>query len=125
MRYFNYEVIRFIVAGACNTVFTYVIYLVALKLFGYITAFTISFLSGIVFAFIIYSLFVFRTKISWKKFIQYPLIYLIQYLLGIGLLIIFVELCGLAKDIAPLVNVLILTPFTFFINRWFLSPKVS
>lgn len=123
MKYFNYELLRFIIVGVLNTAFTYIVYLFALRLFGYIIAFTISFVTGVVFAFFMYSLFVFKTKMSLKKFIQYPLIYLIQYFLAMVLLIVFVEFVGFDKNIAPLINVVILTPFTFVINRWFLSPK--
>ncbi len=115
------EAARFLVAGGINTLITYLIYLAFLNVAGYLIAFTISFIMGIGIAFVIYSSFVFRTQFVWKKLFQYPIIYAVQYIGGMILLAILVEDIGIDKRIAPLINVILLIPVTFVLNKWFLS----
>lgn len=123
MKFIKGEGFRFLLAGGANTLFTYLVYLLMLDVFGYILAFTISFSIGVIFAFVIYSLFVFRSPITFRKFFQYPILYILQYIMGLILLTIMVERLGLDKQIAPLVNVIALTPITFILNKWFLLYK--
>jgi putative flippase GtrA len=121
MRSIEAEGFRFLVAGGANTVFTYLIYLLLLPRLGFVAAFTVSFLSGIVFAYVIYSRFVFRVPLAWRKLFRYPALYLLQYLLGLALLALLIDTVGLDARLAPMVNVMLLTPLTFALNRRFLS----
>jgi putative flippase GtrA len=57
--------------------------------------------------------------------IQNPLIYALQYGTGLLLLEILIENFGVDKRFAPLINVILLTPVTFMLNRWFLLRKVA
>jgi putative flippase GtrA len=119
------EGLRFLVAGGVNTVLTYLIYLAVLDLVGYRLAFTISFAMGIIIAFVMYSLFVFKSPLVWNKLIQYPVLYAIQYVAGLALLAALVEYVGMDKRVAPIINVIVLTPMTFALNKWFLSKRVE
>lgn len=117
------EGLRFLIGGALNTVLTYLLYLAMLNTLGYILAFSLSFVLGIIFAFVIYSSCVFRSPFTWSKFFQYPVIYALQYVMGLLLLTILIEYFALDERIAPIVNVIVLTPLTFILNKWFLSRK--
>ena len=117
MKFIKSECMRFLIAGSINTVFTYLIYLAALQWFGYVTAFTLSFLGGVIFSFVIYSQFVFKSPFVLKKIFQYPLIYVFQYMSGLILLIVLIKYIGIDKSIAPIINVIILTPITFILNK--------
>lgn len=119
------EALRFLIAGGVNTVLTYLLYLALLNVVTYPLAFTLSFLMGIAFAFVIYSLFVFKTPFTWRKVIQYPMLYAIQYGGGLVLLAVLVEYIGFDERIAPIINVVLLTPITFGLNKWFLTKRVG
>jgi putative flippase GtrA len=119
------EVVLFMVAGAVNTVVTYALYLVLLLVLEYRIAFTIAFVGGILLAYTLNVFFVFRTRWSFAKLLGYPLIYLVQYGLGLGLLWIEVALFDVDRQLAPLVNALLLVPVTFALNRWFLRRKTD
>lgn len=114
------EAIRFILAGGANTAITYLVYLALLNVFGYLISFTFSFATGVVFAFIAYSKFVFYQSYNWKRLPQYSLLYVMQYVMGLALLFILVSKLGLDERIAPIINVIVLTPITFLLNKWFL-----
>jgi putative flippase GtrA len=88
-------------------------------------AFSISFIAGILIAYGLNTLFVFETPVSLRKMFQYPVIYAIQYGLGLILLATLVEGFGVDKRFAPLINVVLLTPITFWLNKWFLVRKVA
>lgn len=119
------EALRFLIAGGVNTVLTYLIYLAFLNVVSYVLAFTLSFIMGIVIAFVIYSLFVFKTPFVWRKMIQYPILYVLQYGGGLVLLAVLVEYMGLDERVAPIINVILLTPITFGLNKWFLTKRAG
>jgi len=125
MKFIRAESARFLIAGGINTVATYLIYLLLLNITSYPIAFSISFIAGISIAYGLNTLFVFETQISLRKMFQYPLIYAFQYGVGLLLLAILVDGLGVDKRFAPLINVLLLTPLTFMLNKWFLVRKVA
>lgn len=45
---------------------------------------------------------------------------LVQYLAGLLTLALLVEQVGVGERIAPIINVVLMVPLTFFLNRWFL-----
>lgn len=118
-RYIKSSIFNFIIGGALNTVFTYIIYITLLLLFDYISAYTISFVLGILFSFIINSKYVFKVSIYKKTMLLYPIIYLVQYFLSVNLLIIFVEKFGFSKALSPIIVVFILLPITYILNKTF------
>lgn len=119
------EAIRFLLAGGANSIITYLVYLALLNVFGYLISFTFSFAAGIVFAFVTYSKFVFYQPHNWKRLPQYSLLYLMQYVIGLALLFFLVTKVALDERIAPIINVIILTPITFLLNRWFIVKRVD
>ena len=86
----------------------------------YKIAFTVSYLAGIIIAYCLNSFFVFSTRLSWRGFARYPFVYLIQYVVGLLMLSVEVDMLGFDKRIAPLINILLLLPFTFLLNKWFI-----
>lgn len=108
---------RFVICGIINTLVTYLIYLGCLYRVTYAIAYTISFVSGIFISYYLNSRYAFRQELSWRKALKYPVVYLAQYLLGIGSLYLLVELIGVSQVIAPVFVVLITVPATFFLSR--------
>jgi putative flippase GtrA len=120
-KFINSELIRFLLGGLLNTIITYLIYLYLIIFFNYLFAFSVTFLIGIVFAFIINSMYVFKTPLKLRRFIQYPVIYSMQYFLGLIILFLLVNYFHISQLLAPLFNIFILVPFTFILNRHFLK----
>jgi putative flippase GtrA len=112
---------RFLVAGGINTGATYLIYLAVLFVASYRIAYTVAFAAGIVIAYLLNSWSVFKVPLSWKKLLQYPVVYVVQYVAGLILLTVLVDAFGMDKRIAPLVNVVVLIPLTFVLSRYILA----
>jgi putative flippase GtrA len=114
-------ILRFLLGGGLNTMVTYGIYLVLNIWIVYSIAYTIAYLSGIVFSYIINTQWVFKQKTSLKSAGMYPLVYLIQYLLGISLLHVLVAVLQLPETIAPLIIIVISLPVTYILTKLILS----
>jgi putative flippase GtrA len=123
MKFMNKKFLKFLLAGGMNTLITYCFYLFLVSYTHYNLAYSIAYLLGIVSSYILNSLFVFREKMTIKKGIQFPLVYLVQYLLSLFLIYLFVELFGINPKIAPLSVVVLTTPATFLLSKYILSSK--
>ena len=112
------EFALFVFFGAVNTGLSYGIYLLLVLFVAYPTAYTLSYPLGILISYYLNARFVFREKLRLSKALQYPVVYLVQYLLGLGLLYLLVEVAHLSKFIAPILIVLITVPFTYVLSRY-------
>lgn len=117
MRFFEHETVRFLMAGATNTVVTYVIYLLLLHVLPYRLAYSATFLLGIVLGYTLNTRYVFRAAWQWKRLAAYPLVYVVQYALGVLLLTVLVERDLANEQIAPLVVVVVSLPIVFVMSR--------
>jgi putative flippase GtrA len=105
------------VAGGVNTAFTYLIYYGLVQLIEYRVAYTISFIVGLLFGYLLNVFWVFKEKPAIKSAVAYPLAVALQYFLGIGLLSILVELGGVGKKVAPLFVATLMFPIMYLIMR--------
>lgn len=108
---------RFLISGVLNTGITYLLYLGLLQLFTYRIAYTAAFVLGILISYGLNAIFVFRAKIAIGSLVRFPLIYLVQYVLGMVLVVILVESVGVAAWIAPMFAILLTVPLTFVLSR--------
>ncbi len=115
--------VKFVIAGGINTGITYLIYLFVLLFASYPVAFTVSYVAGIAIAYLLNSLFVFRVRLTLKKILRFPIVYLVQYGLNMGLLYLFIDLAGMAEEIAPLLAIAIVVPITFVMSRFVLKGR--
>jgi putative flippase GtrA len=111
----------FVFFGLINTALTYLIYLLLLMVTDFRISYTISFISGIVFAFYVQSKFVFQTPMTGKKAALFPIIYLAQYLIGLAVITVCVNSFHIPASFALAVSILITVPLTFFLSRFVLS----
>jgi putative flippase GtrA len=123
MKYINREFNRFLIVGAINTLTGYVLYVALLAITSYTLSYTISYVLGIFISYYLNSRFVFRTELKLTKAIQYPLVYLAQYVLGIILLRVFVELLGVSEVLSPALIILITVPVTYLLNKLILKGR--
>jgi putative flippase GtrA len=112
------EFVRFIVCGVINTGVTFIIYVCLLWFVSYPAAYTISYVVGVFIAYWLNARFVFQEALSIARALQYPVVYLVQYLLGLGLLFLLVEVAHLSDIVAPLLVVILTLPVTFLLSRY-------
>jgi len=114
------EFVRFLLVGATNTLFSYLVYLLLLTVMPYMGAYTLAYAAGIVLSYFLNVRFVFRKRASLSTFFRFPFVYLIQYGLGALLLRLLVG-AGLDPRLA-MAGVLVITiPVTFVASRFVLK----
>jgi putative flippase GtrA len=119
------EALRFIVIGAINTVATYALYLVLLPQAGYKLAYTAAYVVGIVFAYLLNTRFVFRVRRTLASFTLFPLVYLVQYALGIATLYVAVTLFNVPERFALIASIVVTIPITFLLSRLVLKRSTT
>ncbi len=125
IRSYGPEVVRFLVSGAVNTGATYLLYLLLQPRLGYGISYTVSYAAGIVLAYYLNCLFVFRTRLSFGKFVSFPLVYLTQYLGSMALLYLLIDIAGTNPKIAPALVIAATMPITFLLSRHILRYKAQ
>jgi putative flippase GtrA len=114
-------VIRFLIAGATTTLVTLGLYVVILSYMPYAVAYSVAFAVGIGISYLLNSAFVFRTTASARTLALFPLIYVVQYVVGLAVVAIWVDLLGLPDTLAPLAAVAITLPITYLLTRLLFS----
>ena len=108
---------RFLLSGAFNTAATYVLYLFLFSFLSYRISYTISFAAGIIIAYLLNRYFVFDSHGGLKTVALFPLVYLVQYLTGIGIVSLWVEVLGWNAVFAPIAAIVFTIPLTFIMSR--------
>lgn len=111
------EYARFLICGAANTLLTYGLYVLFLLLLPYGWSYSLAYFLGIGISYLLNSRFVFREPVALAKFLKYPVVYLVQYLLGIIILYVCIGLLGMDKLLAPVVVIVISLPVTFGLSK--------
>lgn len=119
------EVPRFLVAGVINSVMTYLIYRLILLATPYSVAYTVAYVAGIGISYALNTYYVFREAPSARSAAQYPFVYLLQYLVGLGALHLLVRYAGMDARIAPLLTLLVTVPMSFVLSRRVIRGKAS
>ena len=116
---------RFLITGSINTAVSWVVYM-GLNLFvPYTVAYSCAYIFGTVFTYYLNTRWVFRVPMSWSTFMQFPVVYVLQYGLGISLMYILVGQLHCPESAAPLVVVAMTVPVTFLMSRFILKRKVT
>ncbi|KZC19488.1 MULTISPECIES: GtrA family protein [Rhodanobacter] len=116
-RHISAEALRFLVGGSLNTLLSYVIYWLLLPWLSYPFAYTISYAATILTGFAMNTWFVFRAPWSWRKLVAFPLVQLLNYLMGLGTVTICVHYISIDARIAPVLATVIVLPANFLLTR--------
>ncbi|MFK3798197.1 GtrA family protein [Pseudomonas sp. NPDC088444] len=108
-------------SGGINTALTYGMYLILLNWLDYKTSYSLSYLTGIVLAYLLNRYFVFGTHQGIRSFMGMPIIYLTQYLSSMGIIWVWVEIFRLDERIAPLISTIMTIPITFALSKIFFA----
>lgn len=113
-------------SGGLNTLVTYLLYLLLLQDLGARQSYSLAFASGIALAYVLGRVFVFRQPARAGRSRYFPLIYLLQYLLGLLVVHAWVEWLGWPPALAALASICLTVPLTFVLSRWvFQAPARS
>jgi putative flippase GtrA len=108
---------RFLVSGAANTLATYALYLVLLNPLGHRLGYSLAFAAGVVLAYGLNRGYVFRSHAGWRSVIAVPLIYILQYVLGLGIVEAWVSWLALPAALAPLAAIGLTLPLTYLLSK--------
>lgn len=115
------EFARFLLAGAINTLLSYLLYLFLLEFLGYLFAYSVVYFLGIAFAYFLNVYFVFKKRARLVSFIKFPAVYLIQYCLGAEVLWLLVDKVEIDPALAMIGVVVMMIPITFLASRLILT----
>lgn len=116
--------VKFLGAGVINTIASYMVYAFLVMFINYQIAYAIAFVFGIVLSFILNTKYVFQVQQTMKKFVLFPLVYLVQYLLGAFMMNFIIEIVGINKFFAPLVVTVCLLPVSYLLSKRILASKI-
>lgn len=108
---------RFLLTGGLNTGLTYVLYLILLSFLPYVWSYSISYVCGIVLAFTMSRFFVFKEDQGVKSVLLFPLIYVVQYAVGILVVWFWVKKLLLPEYLAPLAAIALSLPLTYVLTK--------
>ena len=114
------EFVRFLIMGGANTLVAYAIYLLLLNWMRYEIAYAIGYACGIVLAYALSAAFVFRKPLSRRSAVRFPLVYVAQFLISLGVLRVAVEYAHIPQWLAFGFAVALTIPATFVLTRWVL-----
>ncbi|BCJ04969.1 membrane protein [Pseudomonas sp. RtIB026] len=116
---------RFLLSGGFNTVATYALYLLLLSILSYRLSYSIAFVTGIVVAYVLNRTFVFRSHRGIRSVAWMPILYLLQYLMGMLIVWFWVEQLGWPQEPAPLAATLITVPINFVLSKFAFMKRIG
>lgn len=119
LHFFEKRVVRFLISGGLNTIATYGIYLFLLNWFGYKPSYSVAFILGILMSYIGNRFFVFKSHQGIKTVLLFPLVYLLQYFVGLAVLWIWIDFFHLNPQLGPLITILVSIPLTYLVSKLF------
>ncbi|KAB2332145.1 GtrA family protein [Cytobacillus depressus] len=119
------EFLRFVIVGVVNTLHYYVLYMACLHIleFHYILSHTIGFLFSLIGSFLLNTMYTYKVKPTWSRFLRFPFTQAFNTIATAVLLFIFVDLFHISSSLAPIAAVFITVPMTFILTRRILKPS--
>jgi putative flippase GtrA len=111
-------VLRFLFAGAVNTLLSIAVYQAALFVTGHVAAYVIAYAAGILFAYFAYARHVFDVPLSTWQFVVFALFYIASGCAGTAVNAGLVEWLAMHARIAIFATVIIMLPLNYFGSKW-------
>lgn len=110
--------VKFIAARVASTVASYLIYLLLLHWMSYAPAYFIAYVAGIGLSYLINALIVFKQPMTRRSAVLFPLIYVVQFLLGMLILRVCIEKFGTPEWLGMAISIVLTLPLAFGLSRW-------
>jgi putative flippase GtrA len=111
---------RYLVAGVVNTIASYGLFVALELVLPYLAAYAVAYVAGIALSYVLNTRMVFRVPQRWSTFIRFPVVYLVQFLVGSTAMVILVEAFGIDPRIAALLALIVTVPVTYLAARYVL-----
>lgn len=110
---------RFVLVGFLNTANYYILYLFFMHIVSlpYMAAHLSAFFISMVGSFYFNSYFTYKVKPTLRKFLQFPLTYVVNISVSSAALFLLVDLMNFNENISPLIAQGITIPATFFVSK--------
>ncbi len=108
---------RFIVVGAANTVFSYLVYLLLLQVIDYRLAYTVAYVVGLATGYWANARFVFGAAPDARSALGYLLSYGATYVVSLAVLWLAVARAGLPRPFAMLAALAVAVPVSYVLLR--------
>ena len=114
---------RFLLVGLANTAASYALFVLLEVVLPYLIAYAIAYAAGIVLSYLLNTAVVFRVARSWSTFVRFPLVYVLQFVLGSSIIVLLVEGLAIEPRVAALVALAVTVPVTYFAARFVLRGR--
>lgn len=112
------RVLRFLVAGAVNTGLSLLVYQAALFIVPHTPAYVLSYIAGILAAYVLYSRHVFDAPLNTARLPAFVLFYLASLAAGALLNAALIEQAGIAARLAIFITIAVMLPVNYLGSRW-------
>ncbi len=121
--FFTKNFLLFGIIGVINTIIYNEYYLISLKFFPYVISSIIGYLVSMTLSFLMNSVYNFKVKPTFKKYIMYPLTSIPTLFCQTFGLSFLVEFLNIQKEIAGFLASLLAIPFSFLIMKLVFKKK--
>lgn len=118
---------RFVIVGFINTFNYYILYLLFFHIVfnQYMVAHILAFLISMIGSFYLNSYFTYKTKPTLKKFLQFPLTYVVNFTVTTLGIFILVDILRFNENLSPLLASGLAIPFTFIVSKMILARETE
>ncbi len=111
-------IVRFVIAGAINTLLSIMIYQAMLFVAGHVLAYGIAYIATIVTAYYLYSRHVFSATLSGRRFAAFAVFYVLSWAIGSVINAVLIEQLGWHVRLAIFVTVAVMLPINYAGSKW-------
>jgi putative flippase GtrA len=124
-----FQVIKFSIIGLTNAVISLAIYQTYITFFpgAYILANVIAWVVSVASAYLLNRRFVFKdNNVSfWNGLIKGYIAYFVSLVISSLLLVLWIEVLHISERIAPVINIVLMTPLNFLMHKFFTFRRIK
>ena len=110
------QIFLFMLMGTLSTLVMLGLYMLLNMIIQYQMAYFLSYVVTVIISYFLNTLFVFKKPVSLRTFLQFPIVYIVQYIISALMLEVMVRI-GFSVTYAPVLIIILLLPLTFFLSR--------
>ncbi len=120
------DFVGFAIVGAINTGFSFIIYLLLLKLgLYYILASIVSYMAGIIVSYILNTKFVFKEQKTMSNLSKFVSVYLTALIINLSLLYFLVDIIGMNPVLGQIAVTLLVLFYNYILQKFWTFKKAS